>query len=417
MEYKVKDIGLADSGKLKIEWAESRMPVLMTLRERYKTKKPLKGQRVSGCLHVTKETAVLVKTLVVAGAEVAWSGCNPLSTQDDIAAALAASNVPIYAWHGMSVDEFYWAIERTIDMKPTLTLDDGADLINTLHQKHPDLARKVTGGTEETTTGVHRLRAMDKAGALLYPVIAVNDAETKWDFDNVYGTGQSSIDGILRTTNVLLAGKNFVVAGYGHCGRGAAIRASGMGAHVIVTEVSPTQALKAVLDGFSVMKMDEACAAGDIFITATGMKDVIVERHFKRMRDGAIVCNTGHYDCEVNLKDLGKASKSVREVREGNEEYTLKNGVRIYILAKGRLVNLAGAEGHPSEVMDMSFANQFLSLIRCAKEGKNLEVRVHDIPEQQDQELAMLKLHTMGLSIDTLTKEQLHYRDDYLAGT
>jgi adenosylhomocysteinase len=417
MEYKVRDIALADAGKLKIEWAESRMPVLMQLRERHKKKKPLKGQRVAGCLHVTKETAVLVKTLALAGAEVAWSGCNPLSTQDDIAAALASDGIPIYAWHGMSVEEFYWAIERTIRLEPTLTLDDGADLINTLHQKHPEQAKRTTAGTEETTTGVHRLRAMAKAGALLYPVVAVNDAETKWDFDNVYGTGQSSIDGILRTTNVLLAGKNFVVAGYGHCGKGTALRARGMGAHVIVTEVSPTQALKAVLDGFRVMPMDEACEIGDIFITATGMKDVIVDRHFERMKDGAVVCNTGHYDCEVNLRDLKKIAGKVREVRTSNEEYTLKGGKRIYILAKGRLVNLAGAEGHPSEVMDMSFANQFLSLIRCAREGNNLEVKVHDIPEEQDRELAMLKLETMGITIDALTREQLQYRDDYLAGT
>ncbi len=417
MNYKVKDISLADKGKLRIEWAESRMPVLMYLREKYSKEKPLKGMRIAGSLHVTKETAVLVKTLVAAGAEVAWSGCNPLSTQDDIAAALASEGIPIFAWHGMSVEEFYWAIEKTIEINPTLTLDDGADLINTLHQKHPDLAKKVLGGTEETTTGVHRLRAMAKAGALLYPVIAVNDAETKWDFDNVYGTGQSSIDGILRATSILLAGKKFVVAGYGHCGRGTAMRARGMGSHVIITEVSPTQALKATLDGFEVMTMDEASSIGDIFITATGMKDVIVKRHFEKMKDGAVVCNTGHYDCELNLEELKDLSVQIREVRENNEEYKLKDGRRIYVLAKGRLVNLAAAEGHPSEVMDMSFANQFLSLIRCAKEGKNLEVSVHDIPREQDEELARLKLQTMGIKIDTLTEEQLKYRDDYTAGT
>ncbi len=417
MDYKVRDVKLAESGKPKVEWAESRMPVLMHLREMHLKDKPLKGQRIAGCLHVTKETAVLVKTLVAAGAEVAWSGCNPLSTQDDIAAALAEEDISIFAWHGMSVDEFYWAIERTIDMKPTLTLDDGADLINTIHQKHTDLAGEVIAGTEETTTGVHRLRAMEKAGALLYPVIAVNDAETKWDFDNVYGTGQSSIDGILRATSVLLAGKNFVVSGYGHCGKGCAMRAHGMGAHVIVTEVRPTYALKAVLDGFTVMPMDEAAKIGDIFITATGMKDIIVKRHFESMKDGAVVCNTGHYDCEVNLKQLGKLAKKVREVRPNNEEYVLGDGRRIFVLAKGRLVNLAAAEGHPSEVMDMSFANQFLSLIRCAREGKNLKIKVHDIPVDQDQELARLKLKTMGISIDTLTKEQEEYRDDYLAGT
>lgn len=417
MDYKVKDLSLAKEGRLKIEWAESRMPVLMYLRELHRKDMPLKGQRIAGCLHVTKETAVLVKTLVMSGAEVAWSGCNPLSTQDEIAAALVDEGIPVFAWHGMSVDEFYWAIEKTIEIRPTLTLDDGADLINTIHHKHPELAKNVIAGTEETTTGVHRLRAMEKAGALLYPVIAVNDAETKWDFDNVYGTGQSSIDGILRATSVLLAGKNFVVAGYGHCGKGTAFRARGMGAHVIVTEVSPTHALKAVLDGFRVMTMDEASEIGDIFITATGMKDVIVRRHFERMKDGAIVCNTGHYDCEVNLHDLNSLAVSRREIRPNNEEYLLKNGKRIFVLAKGRLVNLAAAEGHPSEVMDMSFANQFLSLIRCAREGKNLEVKVHDIPVEQDEELARLKLKTMGINIDSLTPEQRLYRDDYMAGT
>ena len=280
-----------------------------------------------------------------------------------------------------------------------------------------NLAKDVIAGTEETTTGVHRLRAMEKAGALLYPVIAVNDAETKWDFDNVYGTGQSSIDGILQATSILLAGKNFVVAGYGHCGKGCAMRARGMGARVIVTEVSPTQSLKAMLDGFSVMPMDKAAKIGDIFITATGMKDVVVKRHFQSMKDGAVVCNTGHYDCEVNLVDLGELAKSVREIRPNNEEYVLADGRRIYVLAKGRLVNLAAAEGHPSEVMDMSFANQFLSLIRCAREGKNLEVRVYDIPVEQDEELARMKLETMGVTFDKLTKEQEAYRDDYLEGT
>ena len=417
MDYKVRDIKLAESGKLKIEWAESRMPVMMHLREKYSREKPLKGQRIAGCLHVTKETAVLVKTLTLSGAEVSWSGCNPLSTQDDTAATLAQEKIPIFAWHGMNVDEFYWAIEKTIEFKPTLTLDDGADLINTLHQKHPELAKQVIAGTEETTTGVHRLRAMARAGALLYPVIAVNDAETKWDFDNVYGTGQSSIDGILRSTSVLFAGKKFVVAGYGHCGKGTAMRAKGMGAHVIVTEINPLQALKAILDGFEVMTMDQAAGIGDIFITATGMKDVIVKRHFNKMKDGAIVCNTGHYDCEVNLKDLAELSDGVREVRLNNEEYRHKNGRKIFVLAKGRLVNLAGAEGHPSEVMDMSFANQFLSLVRCAREGTALDVTVHDVPVEQDLELAFLKLKTMGISIDKLTREQEEYRDDYLAGT
>ena len=308
-------------------------------------------------------------------------------------------------------------------MRPTLTLDDGADLIFTVHSKHQELARQIVGGTEETTTGVHRLRAMAAAGKLLYPVIAVNDAETKWDFDNVYGTGQSSIDGILRATSVLLAGKNFVVAGYGHCGRGCAMRARGMGANVIITEVKPTAALKARLEGFGVLPMDEAAKIGEIFITATGMKDVIVGRHFDQMRDGAIVCNTGHYDCEVNLVDLRARTRVVgeigqmREMRPNCEEYTLQDGRRIYVLAQGRLVNLAAAEGHPSEVMDMSFANQFLSMVRLAQEGKSLAVGVHDIPVTQDQEIAQVKLETMGISIDTLSEEQRNYSSDYSAGT
>lgn len=418
--YKVKDLKLADEGRKKIEWAESRMPVLMELRKEYSKTKPLKGYKIAGCLHVTKETAVLIETLVAAGADVSWSGCNPLSTQDDVAAALAKKGISIFAWHGMNVKEFYWCIEQTLKFQPNLTLDDGADLIFTIHNKYPKLAEKVLGGTEETTTGVKRLRAMAKDGALKYPVIAVNDAETKWDFDNVYGTGQSSIDGILRATSVLLAGKNFVVAGYGHCGSGVAKRAAGMGANVIVTEVKPTAALKAALEGFRVMPMDEAAKIGDIFITATGVKDVIVKRHFEKMKDGAIVCNTGHYDCEINLNDLAKLTKSKRLIRENNEEYILKNGKRIYVLAQGRLVNLAAAEGHPSEVMDMSFANQFMSQIRLAeldRKGVRLENSVHEISEEQDQFIASIKLKTLGYKIDKLTKEQIKYISDYSEGT
>jgi adenosylhomocysteinase len=421
--HKVKNLALAEDGRLKIHWAESRMPVLMELRRRHERARPLAGQRIAGCLHVTKETAVLVRTLVAAGAEVSWSGCNPLSTQDDVAAALASEGTSIYAWHGLSVDDFYDCIERTLRFRPTLTLDDGADLIFTLHNKHETLARQVVGGTEETTTGVHRLRAMAAGGKLLYPVIAVNDAETKWDFDNVYGTGQSSLDGILRATSVLIAGKNFVVAGYGHCGRGCAMRARGMGAHVIVTEVNPIAALKARLEGFSVMTMDEAAKVGDIFITATGMKDVLVGRHFESMKDGAIVCNTGHYDCEVNLIDLAERTRlvgemgDVREIRPNCEEYALKDGRRVYVLAKGRLVNLAAAEGHPSEVMDMSFANQFMSMIRLAREGKSLARQVHDISPEQDQEIARIKLACMGIEIDRLTPEQIAYQTDYSSGT
>jgi adenosylhomocysteinase len=413
---KVKNPALAAQGRLKIEWAESRMPVLMQLREEAKKTQPLKGQRIAGCLHVTKETAVLIRTLKAAGAEISWSGCNPLSTQDDIAAALA-EEVSIFAWHGMNREEFYWAIERTLDFKPTLTLDDGADLIFTVHSKFKHLSKDIIGGTEETTTGVHRLRAMANDGKLLYPVIAINDAETKWDFDNVYGTGQSSIDGIIRATNVLIAGKVFVVAGYGHCGRGCAMRAKGLGARVVVTEIKATAALKAVLEGFEVMPMDEAAKIGDIFITTTGMKDILVDRHFKLMKDGAIVSNTGHYDCEINLGQLKASSKEMREVRPNNEEYTLKDGRKIFVLAQGRLVNLAAAEGHPSEVMDMSFANQFLGMTRLAKEGKSLKPIVHDIDPAQDQSIAGLKLASMGMKLDKLTPEQAKYADDYSAGT
>jgi len=419
--FKVKDLKLAQDGRMRIRWAESRMPVLMALREQYRKTKPLRGYRIAGCLHVTKETAVLVETFVEAGAQVSWSGCNPLSTQDSVAAALADNGISIFAWHGQSVKEFYWCIEQTLSIQPNLTLDDGADLIFTIHNRHPEFAEQfVLGGTEETTTGVHRLRAMAEAGALKYPVVAVNDAETKWDFDNVYGTGQSTIDGILRATNLLMAGKNVVVAGYGHSGRGVAMRANGLGANTIITEVKPTAALKAMLDGHRVMKMDEAARIGDVFITATGVKDVIVDRHFRVMKDGAIVCNVGHYDCEVNLDHLKKLARRVTEVRPNNEEYLLKDGRRVYALAQGRLVNLVAAEGHPSEVMDMSFANQFMAqiwLVSLHKQGKRLENSVCDIPPEQDHQIARLKLKTMGMSIDRLTKEQQRYIEDYAAGT
>ncbi|MHA1551280.1 MAG: adenosylhomocysteinase [Candidatus Heimdallarchaeaceae archaeon] len=417
MEFKIKDINLASEGRKKIDWAESRMPVMMELKKKFSETKPLTGMKVAGCLHVTKETAVLVETLVAVGAEVSWSGCNPLSTKDDIAAALAAENISVFAWYGMSTEEFYWAIDKTLEMKPTLTLDDGADLIFRVHSDFPDQAEHIIGGTEETTTGVHRLRAMDRAGKLLYPVIAVNDAETKSDFDNVYGTGQSTLDGVLRATNIIIAGKIVVIAGYGHCGKGLAKNASGLGADVIITEVDHVQALKAAMDGFRVMKMDAAAKEGDLFITATGMKDILVERHFKAMKEGAIICNTGHYDAEINISDLEKIAKSKREIRENNEEYTLGNGRKIYLLAKGRLVNLSAAEGHPSEVMDMSFANQLLSLIYLAQEGKDLENKVYDIDKKQDENIASLKLLLMGYEIDTLTEEQIQYRDAYYEGT
>ena len=416
-KYTVADINLAESGSLRVDWARARMPVLAALKEEALKTKPLAGMRVAGCLHVTKETAVLIETIAAAGAEISWSGCNPLSTQDDVAAWLAEEGYSIHAWHGQSVEDFYWCIDKTLEFNPTLTLDDGADLIVRVHGEKEEYAAGVIGGTEETTTGVHRLRAMGKAGDLKYPVIAVNDAITKWDFDNVYGTGQSTIDGILRATSVLIAGKTFVVAGYGHCGKGVAMRAQGMGANVIITEIDPLPALRAVMDGFRVMKMDEAAALGDIFCTATGMKDVIVERHFTSMKDGAVISNTGHYDCEINIEDLEGLAASKRTIRDNNNEYTLKDGRKIFLLADGRLVNLAAAEGHPSEVMDMSFANQYLALCRLAKEGKDMQPIVYDITTEQDQGLATTKLSTLGFEIDSLTQEQVAYLDDYNAGT
>jgi len=393
------------------------MPALAALGANAEVEKPLAGQRVAGCLHVTKETAVLVETLVAAGAEVSWSGCNPLSTQDDVAAWLAREGYGVHAWYGQDTEEFYQCIDRTLDFRPTLTLDDGADLIYRVHSNFPELADGIIGGTEETTTGVHRLRGMADAGELLYPVIAVNDAATKWDFDNVHGTGQSTLDGIIRATSVLLAGKTFVIAGYGHCGKGLAVRARGMGANIVVTEVDPLPALRAVMDGFRVMRMDEAAVIGDIFCTATGMKDVIVDRHFDSMKDGAVVCNTGHYDCEINIPDLESKSEDIYTVRDNNEAFQMPGGRTIYLLARGRLVNLAAAEGHPSEVMDMSFANQFLALCRLASEGAGYEKRVYDISAEQDSELAALKLQTAGITIDELTPEQIAYGSDFSAGT
>lgn len=419
-KYCVRDIKLAEEGRRLIDWAESRMPVLMKLREKYGKTQPLKGYRIAGCLHVTKETAVLIRTLTAAGAEVSWSGCNPLSTHDAVAAALAEEGTSIFAWYG-NHDDFYWCIDRTIEQKPHLTLDDGCDLINSVHEHHIDFAQnEVIGGTEETTTGIQRLRARAAAGKLFYPVIAVNDAETKWDFDNVYGTGQSTLDGIIRATSVMLAGKNFVVAGHGHCGSGVAKRAKGMGANVIATEIKATAALKAVLEGHEVMPMDKAAKVGDIFCTATGVKDIIRKKHFESMRDGAIVCNTGHYDAEINITELKEIAVSQRTMRPNCEEYTLKNGNRIYVLAEGRLVNLAAAEGHPSEVMDMSFANQFMSHIRLAEahtNGLKLPNEVLDIPVEQDEYIATMKLATMGLKVDKLTQEQIEYISDYNAGT
>jgi len=416
-QYTVADISLAPKGALRVDWARARMPVLEALREEALKTKPLAGMRVTGCLHVTKETAILIETIAAAGAEISWSGCNPLSTQDDVAAWLATEGYSVHAWHGQSVEDFYWCIDKTLEFRPTLTLDDGADLIVRVHGEKKEYAVDVIGGTEETTTGVHRLRAMGDAGDLLYPVLAVNDAITKWDFDNVYGTGQSTLDGIIRATSVLIAGKTFVVAGYGHCGSGLAMRAKGMGANVVITEIDPLAALRAVMDGFRVMKMDDAAAIGDIFCTATGMKDIIVERHFASMKDGAIISNTGHYDCEINIEDLNNLSQSVRTIRSENQEYILADGRKIYLLAEGRLVNLAAAEGHPSEVMDMSFANQYLALCRLAAEGKDMDPIVYDITKQQDIDVASTKLATLGFTIDELTQEQIVYATDYTAGT
>ena len=417
MPFKVKDLNLADQGKLKIEWAESRMPVLMELQRRYAEEKPLKGVRIGGCLHITKETAVLVRTFIAAGAETAWCGCNPLSTQDDVAAALAVEGVNVFGWRGLSKEEYYWCIDQVLKTEPNVTLDDGADLVFSLHKKRPELIGNVIGGTEETTTGVHRLRAMAEAGELRYPIIAVNDAETKWDFDNIYGTGQSTLDGIIRATNILLAGKKVVVAGYGHCGKGIAIRARGLGANVTVCEVDPIKALKAVMDGFHVTTMKEAAKYGEVFITATGCRDILTREHMRQMRDGAILCNAGHFNVEVSAEDLEEMAECKREMRPNNVEYRLKDGRRLYLLAEGRLVNLVAAEGHPSEVMDMSFANQFLSVLHLIKKGRSLKPDVYEVPREQDMTVARIKLETMNIKIDELTPKQKDYITSYQAGT
>ncbi|MFW9844315.1 MAG: adenosylhomocysteinase [Candidatus Thorarchaeota archaeon] len=416
-DYKVKDIGLAEEGRMLIDYAEKHMPVLMHLREKYSKTQPLKGMRIAGCLHVTKETAVLVETLRAAGAEVAWSGCNPLSTNDKVAAALAANDVPVFAWHGLNTEEYYWCIEQTLKIKPTLTLDDGADLIFTLHNKHSELIPELYGGSEETTTGVIRIRAMADDGKIKYPIMAVNDADTKHLFDNVYGTGQSVIDGLLRASAILIAGKTVVIGGYGYCSRGMATRAKGMGADVIVTEVDPVRALQARMDGFQVMKMDDAAPLGDVFLTATGMKDVVTGAHIKVMKDGAILGNAGHYNVEINEPDLDALSKEKKRVRHALDQYTLKDGRNIYLLGEGRLVNLAAAEGHPSEVMDLSFASQLNAMIWMAKNGKNLKPAVYEFPSELDRETALAKLHTMGITIDKWTEEQERYAKAYAEGT
>jgi adenosylhomocysteinase len=415
-KFKVKDLTLTSSGDLQLEWASKHMPVLTQIKERLSEEKPLKDSTLGACLHVTKETGVLVETFLAAGAKVALCGSNPLSTQDDVAAALVKKGANVFAWRGQTTDEYYWCVERVLDFTPLMTLDDGADLVGTLHGKRKQSLPKVKGGTEETTTGVLRLRAMEEKGALKYPIIAVNDAYTKYLFDNRYGTGQSTLDGILRATNILLAGKNFVVCGYGWCGKGIAMRAQGMGASVVVTEVNPLRALEATMDGFRVMPIAEAATVGDIFVTATGDTSIIRKEHMQKMRDGAILANSGHFNVEVNQKDLAQISSKKRNVRPNLDEYTLKGGQKLYLLAEGRLVNLAAAEGHPSEVMDMSFANQALCVEYIAKNDR-MEPKVHQVPKEIDENVARLKLGAMHIKIDKLTKEQKKYLSAWELGT
>ena len=414
--FKVKDSSLAPKGHLQIEWASKHMPVLNQIKERFSKEKPLKDLTIGACLHVTKETGALIETFLAGGAKVALCGSNPLSTQDDVAAALAEKGVHVFAWREQTTDEYYWCVERAIDHKPAITLDDGADLVGTVHSKRTEALRNIKGGTEETTTGVLRLRAMEQKGALKYAIIAVNDAYTKYLFDNRYGTGQSTLDGIMRATNILFAGKNFVVCGYGWCGRGIAMRAQGMGANVIVTEVNPLRALEAVMNGLRVMPTAEAAAVGDIFVTATGDTSVIRKEHMQKMKDGTILANSGHFNVEINMKDLEELAKSRRTIRPNLEEYTLKDGRRLYLLADGRLVNLASAEGHPSEVMDMSFANQALCTENLAKTKKK-PPKVYPVPKEIDETIAKLKLKAMKVDIDELTDEQKKYLGTWEAGT
>src|SRR3989454_3187992 len=417
-EHDVKDLSLAQAGKLKIEWAEQSMPVLRQVRERFTKEQPLKGVRLGACLHVTTETAVLMMTLKAGGAQVALCASNPLSTQDDVAAALVAEHdIATFARKGEDNATYYRHIQSVLAIRPQLTMDDGADLISTLHGDRKDLLPGVLGGTEETTTGVVRLRAMEKDGVLGFPVIAVNDADTKHLFDNRYGTGQSTLDGILRATNVLLAGKAVVVAGYGMCGRGVAARAPGMGAQVIVTETAPMRALEAVMDGFPVMPMARAAEVGDVFVTVTGNMAVIRQEHFVKMKDGAIVANSGHFNVEIDLEALGKLAQSRRSMRPFVEELSLRGGKRIYVLGEGRLINLAAAEGHPATVMDMSFANQALSAEYVVKHGRNLEKKVYVVPRDIDLEIARLKLASMDVQIDQLTPAQEEYLSSWTHGT
>jgi len=415
--FEIKDPSLAGVGKQRIEWAYREMPVVKLIRERFSTEKPLKGIRISACLHITTETANLALTLKEAGADLILCASNPLSTQDDVAAALVDDGIPTNAINGEDETTYYKHINTALDNKPQLTVDDGADLVTTLHTKRSDLIGNVIGGTEETTTGVVRLRSLEKAGKLRYPIIAVNDAQTKYLFDNRYGTGQSTIDGITRATNILWAGKKVVICGYGWCGHGIALRAKGLGSQVIVTEVEPVRALEAIMDGYQVMPLLEAARVGDIFVTTTGDKNVIDKVHFQAMKDGAILANSGHFNVEINIPALESLSHSKRRIRAFVDEYTLDDGRHLYLLSEGRLVNLAAAEGHPASVMDMSFANQALCLEYLTKSRGSLGSRVYPVPEEIDKQVARLKLQAMGIDIDSLTPEQREYLTSWEEGT
>lgn len=418
MEYDIKDFELANKGKLKKEWSARFMPVVASIKEKFLKEKPLKGVKISACLHVTSETANLVEALKLGGAEIVLTASNPLSTQDDVAAGLVKYyEVPVFAIKGEDDKTYYRHINQALDIKPQITMDDGADLVSTVHSKRKKLIDNIIGGTEETTTGVSRLKSMAKNEVLQYPIIAVNDANTKYLFDNRYGTGQSTIDGILRATNILLAGLNFVISGYGWCGRGLAMRAKGAGAKAIICEVDPLRALEAVMDGFQVMPLKEAVEIGDVFVTVTGDKNVISRDHFLRMKDGAIVANSGHFNVEIDIPALEKLARRKRKIRDFVEEYTLKDGKKLFLLAEGRLINLASAEGHPAVVMDMSFANQALSVLYLAQEGKTLQKKVYPVPKEIDEEIAKMKLKALGVKIDKLTSEQKKYLAGWEEGT
>jgi len=418
VEYDISDLRLAEKGLKRIEWARQFMSVLAQIEKRFGKRRPLRGIRVSACLHVTTETANLLRALKGGGAQVALCASNPLSTQDDVAAALVKHfRIPVFARRGEDRRTYYKHIQSVLEIRPHITMDDGADTISVLHDERTDLLPGTIAGTEETTTGVLRLRQMEKKGVLRYPIIAVNDADTKHLFDNRYGTGQSTLDGVIRATNILLAGKHIVVSGYGWCGRGIATRARGMGAHVTVTEVEPVRALEAMMDGFRIMTIRDATRLGELFITATGNTQVIRREHFQGMRDGAILCNSGHFNVEIDLGALRSMAKKRRVVREHVEEFTLRNGRRLYLLAEGRLINLAAAEGHPASVMDMSFANQALSVQYAVRQAGRLENRVYRVPKEIDIEVARLKLASMGVKIDTLTAEQQRYLQSWESGT